>query len=273
MSKNKEAAKDARKFISDYIKGLQNDLKELREQERIFNQAFSSTANILNSLNDLRQEHHQAQLDRLARERDVVLANDTLTQTEKEKRINAIESKEIETQKKKIKLERDMFTIEQTLMIAKTIMNARFYAQQQLMMAGIQAQQAGDAVTSIGLEASKELGKASMSLGSFMSALGPAGVIAFGASIGVALASIKKARDAAKNQIANLVPGASSVGGGSSPSVQAPAFNVVGATQESQLAQAISGQDDKPIKAFVVASDISTAQELERSTIEGASIG
>ena len=59
----------------------------------------------------------------------------------------------------------------------------------------------------------------------------------------------------------------------SAPQIQAPAFNVVGATQESQLAQAISGQDDKPIKAFVVASDISTAQELERSTIEGASIG
>ena len=60
---------------------------------------------------------------------------------------------------------------------------------------------------------------------------------------------------------------------GSAPQIQAPAFNVVGATQESQLAQAISGQDDKPIKAFVVASDVSTAQELERSTIEGASIG
>jgi len=61
--------------------------------------------------------------------------------------------------------------------------------------------------------------------------------------------------------------------GGSSPQIQAPAFNVVGATQESQLAQAISGADSKPLKAFVVASDISTAQELERSTIEGASIG
>ena len=39
------------------------DLRQLREQESIFNQAFSSTANILNSLNDLRQEHHQAQLE------------------------------------------------------------------------------------------------------------------------------------------------------------------------------------------------------------------
>ena len=55
--------------------------------------------------------------------------------------------------------------------------------------------------------------------------------------------------------------------------IQAPAFNVVGATQTSQLAQTISQAEDKPIKAFVVASDVTTAQELERSTIEGASIG
>ena len=275
LSKNKEAAKDARKFISDYIKGLQNDLRQLKEQESIFNQAFSSTAKILNSLNDLRQEHHQAQLDRLARERDVVLANDTLTQEEKEKRLQGISHQEMIAQKKKIKLERDMFTIEQTLMIAKTIMNAQFFAQQQIMMAQIAVQNAVGSARQIALAGTVEAGKASMSLGSFMAALGPAGIIAFGASIGVALASIKKARDAAKNQIKNIVPDASSAGGGggSTPSIQAPAFNVVGATQESQLAQAISGADSKPLKAFVVASDISTAQELERSTIEGASMG
>ena len=57
------------------------------------------------------------------------------------------------------------------------------------------------------------------------------------------------------------------------PQIQAPAFNVVGATQTSQLAQTIAGAEDKPIKAFVVASDVTTAQELERSTIEGASLG
>jgi len=59
----------------------------------------------------------------------------------------------------------------------------------------------------------------------------------------------------------------------SAPAIQAPAFNVVGATQTSQLAQTISQAEQQPIKAFVVASDVSTAQELERSTIEGASIG
>jgi hypothetical protein len=273
LNKNKQAARDAQKFISDYIKGLQNDLRQLREQESIFNQAFSSTSDILGALNDLRQEHHQAQLDRLQRERDVILANDTLTQSEKEKRIKAIEAKEIVAQKRKIKLERDMFTIEQTLMIAKTIMNAQFFAQQQLMMAQIAVQQGVASARQVALAGTVEAGKAGMSLGSFMTALGPAGIIAFGASIGVALASIKKARDAAKNQIANLVPEASGIGGSSSPAVQAPAFNVVGATQTSQLAQTIAGAEDKPLRAYVVASDVTTAQELERSTIEGASIG
>ena len=77
-------------------------------------------------------------------------------------------------------------------------------------------------------------------------------------------------------QIASISGASEAVGGGgggAAPGIQAPAFNVVGATQESQLAQTIAGAEDKPIKAFVVASDISTAQELERSTIEGASIG
>lgn len=274
LNKNKQAARDAQKFISDYIKEQNNLLRQSREQQKIFNQAFTSTSDVLGALNDLRQEHHQAQLDRLQRERDVILANDTLTQSEKEKRIRAIQAKEIEAQKRKIKLERDMFTIEQTLMIAKTIMNAKFFAQQQIMMAQIAVQQGVASAQQIALEGSVQAGKASMSLGAFMSALGPAGVIAFGASIGVALASIKKARDAAKNQIANLVPEASGIGGGGGAApVSAPAFNVVGATQTSQLAQTIAGAEDKPLRAYVVASDVTTAQELERSTIEGASIG
>ena len=46
LDKNKQASKDAQKFISDYIRTQQNELRESREQERILNQAFSSTAKI-----------------------------------------------------------------------------------------------------------------------------------------------------------------------------------------------------------------------------------
>ena len=52
-----------------------------------------------------------------------------------------------------------------------------------------------------------------------------------------------------------------------------PAFNVVGASDTNQLATAIGGQSQQPIQAFVVSNDVSTAQEMDRNIIEGASIG
>lgn len=52
-----------------------------------------------------------------------------------------------------------------------------------------------------------------------------------------------------------------------------PAFNIVGASDTNQLAEAIGGQAQKPVKAFVVSNDVSTAQELDRNIVEGASIG
>jgi alpha-beta hydrolase superfamily lysophospholipase len=118
--------------------------------------------------------------------------------------------------------------------------------------------------------------KGQTSLGAFVNQLGAAGIAAYAVSIGGIIATIVSARKKAKQQIQALsgpLAGVSSGGGGSSTSVQAPAFNVVGATQTSQLAQTIAGAEDKPLRAYVVASDVSTAQELERSTIEGASIG
>jgi hypothetical protein len=60
-----------------------------------------------------------------------------------------------------------------------------------------------------------------------------------------------------------------SLGGGS----QAPAFNVVGASGETQLADAIGSQTQRPARAYVVSNDVTTAQEMDRNIIEGASIG
>jgi hypothetical protein len=52
-----------------------------------------------------------------------------------------------------------------------------------------------------------------------------------------------------------------------------PAFNVVGSSQRNQLAEAVSSAlSDKPVKAYVVSSDVSSAQELDRRIVEGASI-
>ena len=52
-----------------------------------------------------------------------------------------------------------------------------------------------------------------------------------------------------------------------------PAFNVVGASGTNQLADAIGGQAQQPVQAFVVSSEVTTAQELDRNIIDDASIG
>ena len=57
------------------------------------------------------------------------------------------------------------------------------------------------------------------------------------------------------------------------PSAAPPAFNIVGSSGTNQLADAIGGQSQQPVQAFVVASEVTNAQALERNTIEGATIG
>jgi len=70
-------------------------------------------------------------------------------------------------------------------------------------------------------------------------------------------------------------------GGGASPSptmnagvdAGGPAFNVVGQGGTSQLASAIADQESAPSRSYVVAQDVTTAQALERSIIDSASLG
>ena len=52
-----------------------------------------------------------------------------------------------------------------------------------------------------------------------------------------------------------------------------PEFNTVGASGTNQLADAIGSQTKQPIKTYVVASDVTTAQNLERNIITGATVG
>lgn len=69
------------------------------------------------------------------------------------------------------------------------------------------------------------------------------------------------------------VGGVSTAGGATPvPQIQPPSFNVVGASPINQLTEAIAGQQDKPVQAFVVSEDVTTAQELARKRITMAGI-
>jgi hypothetical protein len=65
--------------------------------------------------------------------------------------------------------------------------------------------------------------------------------------------------------------------GGTAPSggnsMTAPSFNTVGSSSTNQLAQSIGSQAQTPVRSYVVASDVSTAQALDRNIIKNATIG
>lgn len=65
--------------------------------------------------------------------------------------------------------------------------------------------------------------------------------------------------------------GGGGFGGGAIASTP-PQINTVGAGSINQLAQTISGQEKQPVRAYVVAGDVTTAQSLERNTVREASI-
>ena len=66
--------------------------------------------------------------------------------------------------------------------------------------------------------------------------------------------------------------GATSASSISAPSI-VPQFNTVGASGTNQLASILGGQQEQPIRAFVVSGDVSTAQEMDRNIISSASLG
>ena len=63
-------------------------------------------------------------------------------------------------------------------------------------------------------------------------------------------------------------PSTSTGGGAATSPTQAPSFNVVGQSQANQVSMALANQ--QPTQAFVVAGDVTTAQQLQNNTITQA---
>ena len=94
-------------------------------------------------------------------------------------------------------------------------------------------------------------------------------------AIGIIL-SIRSAMQKSKQAVASAGGGA----GGSTPvptapptaSSAPPAFNIVGAGGSSQLASAIGGQTQEPMRAYVVSNDVTSAQSMDRNIVETTSL-
>jgi hypothetical protein len=91
-------------------------------------------------------------------------------------------------------------------------------------------------------------------------------------ALGVAttIAATAKALSAVGGGGAGGAPsGGSATGGGGA----APQFNVVGNSGVNQLADVMNTQQQTPVKAYVVPSDVTTGQSLDRNIIRNASLG
>jgi hypothetical protein len=63
-----------------------------------------------------------------------------------------------------------------------------------------------------------------------------------------------------------------STGSSPAPQIQPPSFNVVGASPLNQLTEAIAGQKQEPVRAYVVSNDVTTAQSVDRNIVQTAGI-
>tara|TARA_S200002703_G_scaffold36737_1_gene31851 strand:+ start:126 stop:1997 length:1872 start_codon:yes stop_codon:yes gene_type:complete len=174
-----------------------------------------------------------------------------------------------------VKLAGEDSRLGKAILVAKTILAAKenlmevkktlIKAQQASTEAGIDGAKAGSAVAQGSAETLKVGFPQNIPL-----------IIAYAAQAVAVISAVKAAVSKTKSAAASAGAG----GGGGSvgidvPQVQtaAPSFNVIGSTPENQLAQTISAQTGKPIRTYVVAGDVTTAQGLERNIVEESSLG
>jgi hypothetical protein len=133
-----------------------------------------------------------------------------------------------------------------------------------MAIAGILLEQAS-AVASIAINTQKNAAK--------LGYLSPGGIAELaGGAIGITSAIIAAKQGISAINASGVKGGSGGGGGMSAPSINAPRFNVVGANGINQVAQTIGQQNNNPIKAYVVAKDVTTAQSLDRNIVSSASM-
>ena len=101
----------------------------------------------------------------------------------------------------------------------------------------------------------------------------PVSTMAFPLFISSQIAAVLAAANRAKSILGGGSPNGSGIGKSLPTMTEAPDFNVVGASPESQLAQSVSQQQTQPLRAFVVHNDIKDADELSRKVDFNRSLG
>ena len=99
----------------------------------------------------------------------------------------------------------------------------------------------------------------------------PFNFVAAAATVAAGIANVKQITATQEPSAPSF---ARSVGGGgiSTAVPTPPQINTVGTSGVNQLAETINAQTKQPVKAYVVAGEVTTAQSLERNAVKEASI-
>lgn len=144
----------------------------------------------------------------------------------------------------------------------------------ELQIAAVIAQQAaaiGQIISNTGIANAKAVAASPLTFGQPWVGINS---ISAGLSVATAVASgVKSIQQIKSSDTSSTAPTASPIRGGRGGVASAPPqINAVGASGISQLAETISGQQRQPVRAYVVSSDVTTAQSLDRNIIEEAGI-
>lgn len=99
-------------------------------------------------------------------------------------------------------------------------------------------------------------------------------VVSYASTAASVIGNIARARQllsSGGNAAASMGVGGAPGGGGAPAAPAAPTFNVVGTSGQNQIAQSLGQQ--APVKAYVVANDVSSQQALDRNIVNTATLG
>ena len=268
-----------KKFAAEQILDEQLRLEkliEINEQEKIIEEER------LQAIIDLANGGTQAKID-------AQIALDEFTNTNNEENIalkTELVEKEIDLEVKRTAAKHKalndisaIFGAESAMGKAALIAKQLMAAQELLIDLGAIKSKATKAIVGSQINAAESGGAIATGFSKTLSLGFPAAIpalIGYAASaIGIVsgvMAATKKTKS-----VASSFGGSGGGGGGSAPSIPVapslpPAFNVVGASDTNQLADAIGGQSKEPTRAYVVSGDVTSAQSMDRNIVEGASI-
>lgn len=259
-------------FFDSFL--TQQQLEENAVRDKYFN--LINQAKQFNEDTSILEKSQQVEIQEIRKKFDDQVIEDEkrrlkeLDNIEKEKR--SIREKTFNTA---VQLAGEESRLGKAILVAKTILAAKENLIE-VKKTLLKAQQASTQATVEGVKSSSAISQGAAETAKVGFPLNIPLLIAYAAQAVGIISAVKSAVSKTK-QVASTA-GANVGGGGTNieaPSIQsaAPSFNIIGSAPENQLAQTISETTGKPVKAFVVAGDVTTAQSFDRNIIQESSLG